>query len=121
MFKLKYYILLILVLGLGACTILKTSKKMNQFITHNDNDVKTGIWLENIDSSKVLIARYKKGKKEGKAKILYNSGEYEILYYQNDKLNGILKHYMKDGLLCYEVTYKDNKVIKTKRYCGLAW
>ncbi len=99
----------------SSCSLTSSGFKPNRFKL----ELKHGLWLESIDSTHLIIVKYIQGKKEGKAKIVYNTGETEILFYKRDLKDGVLKHYTKNGKLCYEITYKEGIVIETKRYCSL--
>jgi len=93
------------------------SSKLNKYKLPNTQEMRMGYWVEIIDSNQILIVRYRNGKKEGKARILYTSGEYETLSYKNDLIDGVLKHYYPDGFLCWEMDYKNGEIITTKNYC----
>ncbi len=91
----------------------------------NEKGEKTGCWVEaiNEDSDKaVRIAEYKDGLKEGKAMIIYSDdGDYDFLKYKKDKLEGIYKHFLNDGTLCYELIYNKDTIVGEKIYCEPHW
>ena len=113
-------IICLFVLTETSCYPLNVSFNSNYDIK-NKQGLKTGLWLEPIDSNSVIISRYKLGKRQGKAKIVYTNGSYSTLYYKNNVKNGIQKYYTQNGVLCLLIMYENNQIKYEKHYCGPTW
>ncbi len=92
-----------------------------------DNDsLKTGLWVSYTKFGSIYqTQKFKKGKKHGKEKVFYSSGQLEIeRNYKDDKYDGYIKSYYEDGTLASKGKYKDGIMIgvhKTFHRNGNLW
>lgn len=84
-------------------------------VIHGDS-FKHGKWTEVYDSNAIILSKYKRGKKEGKAKIIFQGGDYIILHFKNDLRHGMLKHYLKNGWLWYKIRYRNGSSMRMVRH-----
>jgi antitoxin component YwqK of YwqJK toxin-antitoxin module len=84
------------------------------FVNDKENGLQKNYSDEGVISFEVFMNN--NGKLDWK-KIYYNSGKlYTEIPYAEGKENGIEKKYYESGKLMSETTYKDDKVITTKKY-----
>lgn len=109
--KAKY--LLILITLFPACKGL-LHKKYN---TYNAKGEKVGWWIIPLEHG-TMIAKYKHGKKNGKARIqTTDSTMYSIAKFKDDKLNGPMIHYYGNGKVCGIYIYRNDTIYYFKKRC----
>lgn len=101
-------LVLLIFFFLSACNLTFSPRSVNRFDRHGR---KHKLWIEPIDSSSVMIANYRHGLKQGRAKIQYTSGSYVVLKYKNNIKNGTMKVYSEEGTLCSKATYEDGNIV----------
>lgn len=114
----KNILILQLAIILYSCTGMRSiiAEKVNQERIVNGNVSKEGYWLEQFDSASIIIVKYVKNMKEGKAKVIYNDGGYCILKFKNNKKNGTAKYFSKKGMVYLIEEFKDDIKVNETRY-----
>ncbi|HVS98269.1 MAG TPA: hypothetical protein VHE54_17355 [Puia sp.] len=75
--------------------------------------VKTGLWVEAVDSGNVQMAIYRNGLKQGLVKTVYRNGGYVITHYKDDVKDGKSTTYWNDGIAYRVDTYAAGKLVST--------
>ena len=89
---------------------------MNEEKTENGAKVKTGLWVEAVDSGNVQMAIYAHGLKQGLVKTVYKMGGYIITHYKDDLKDGKSTTYWKDGTVYRVETYVAGKLVSVANY-----
>jgi antitoxin component YwqK of YwqJK toxin-antitoxin module len=84
---------------------------VNQVKTKNGVTVKTGLWVEQGDSTNIRMAIYANGVKQGLSKTVFRTGGYVISQYKDDVLDGKSTTYWNDGKAYREETYVAGKMV----------
>ena len=75
--------------------------------------VKSGLWVESVDSGNVQMAIYRNGLKEGLVKTVYRNGGYVVAHYKDDVKDGKSTTYWNDGIAYRVETYAAGKLVST--------
>ena len=96
--------------------LIKYPNRFNRHVEKNGKKIKTGIWIEALDSGSMFIVNYERGIMEGKAKLLSASGEVRTYNYKNDKRNGWARFYNSMGFEYSRILFKDDEIVSRRWY-----
>lgn len=89
---------------------------LNQVKMKNGKEVKTGLWVEQGDSTNIQMAVYVNGLKQGLVRTVYRSGGYALTHYKDDVREGKSTIYWNDGKAYRVETYVAGKLVSAAEF-----